>query len=255
LGLTTLRVRVKRPTNPGSDIGTSTAESKFYWKPWKRKETNSNKWEKIFLIPLPVPHPVFISIAIFNRDSDQPISIESDLCWDILKSIEDCYGDIQAMNSVARFRGGGKGIGIDSSMDSLGTQSSGDTKDSIDMVGGTETLPCTNRSIMPNPQAQPLQQTQINITSNTQEILTRSHSNSISSLHSNNQNNTATTPSSYHWTLSNLSGNNQLGRRRNNSNSNNTETVRVDLASPEDISLDTDSSRVMFNASAYGTTV
>lgn len=213
------------------------------------------------MIPLPVPHPVFISIAIFNRDSDQPISVESDLCWDILKSIEDCYGDIQAMNSVARYRGGG--IGIDSSMDSLGTQSSGDTKDSIDIVGGTETLPCTNRSILPNPQTQqPQQTTQINITSNTQhqeiltENLTRSHSNSISSLHSNNQNNnSATTPSSYHWTLSNLNGNNQLGRRRNNSNSNNTETVRVDLASPEDISLDTDSSRVVFNASAYGTTV
>lgn len=39
-----------------------------------------------------------------------------------------------------------------------------------------------------------------------------------------------------------------IARRRNNSG-----TVRVDLASPEDISLDTDSSRVVF--SQYGTTV
>lgn len=39
-----------------------------------------------------------------------------------------------------------------------------------------------------------------------------------------------------------------ISRRRSNSGS-----VRVDLASPEDISLDTDSSRVVF--SQYGTTV
>lgn len=56
------------------------------------------------------------------------------------------------------------------------------------------------------------------------------------------QSNQEQTPG-FHWTLSNL----QTARR------NNTGTVRVDLASPEDISLDTDSSRVVF--SAYGTTV
>lgn len=206
-----------------------------------------------------------IAISIYNRDSDLPITLESDLCWDILKSIEDCNGDIQAMNSVARYKGGGPGI--DSSMDSLGSQSSGDTKDSIDnMMGATETLPCTNRSIMPNIQQQTASQQQITITTNnTQEIINetlnnftnRSHSSSLNSLQNNNNGNNqaATTPSSVHWTLSNLNGNNQLNRRRNNSSSNNTETVRVDLASPEDISLDTDSSRVVFNASAYGTTV
>lgn len=53
--------------------------------------------------------------------------------------------------------------------------------------------------------------------------------------------------SSFHWTLSNW-GASQATRRRIVSG-----TVRVDLASPEDISLDTDSSRVVF--SAYGTTV
>ena len=53
--------------------------------------------------------------------------------------------------------------------------------------------------------------------------------------------------SSFHWTLRNW-GATQAARRRNNAG-----TVRVDLASPEDISLDTDSSRVVF--SAYGTTV
>jgi len=57
----------------------------------------------------------------------------------------------------------------------------------------------------------------------------------------------AASSSGFHWTLSNW-GAAQTARRRTNSN------VRVDLASPEDISLDTDSSRAVFN-NAYGTTV
>lgn len=48
---------------------------------------------------------------------------------------------------------------------------------------------------------------------------------------------------SFQWTLSNW-GNGQ---------SNNSGTIRVDLASPEDISLDTDNSSRVFNA--FGTTV
>lgn len=50
----------------------------------------------------------------------------------------------------------------------------------------------------------------------------------------------------YHWTLSNWDGG--MTRRRNNSGS-----IKVDLASPEDVTLDTDTTRVMF--STYGTTV
>lgn len=50
----------------------------------------------------------------------------------------------------------------------------------------------------------------------------------------------------FQWTLSNWGG---VQPQRNNSG-----TIRVDLASPEDISLDTDnSSRVVYNA--FGTTV
>lgn len=109
-------------------------------------------------------------------------------------------------------------------MDSIESQSSGDTADSLSGGGGgTETLPCGNREIQPLP---PTSQPPV----------------------------TTTTPSSneeqpqvatgYHWTLSNWGA--AQARRRNT-------TVRVDLASPEDISLDTDSTRVVF--SAYGTTV
>lgn len=191
------------------------------------------------LIPLPISHPVFIAVSIYNRDSDQPIPTECDLCWDILRSIEDCYGDIQAMNSVQRYRGGG--AKTDSSMDSLDSQSSGDTKDrdsrdSVDVVGGSETLPMNRPG------------SQITITANNAQEISETINN-VGNRSSTGSNNTNT---SYHWTLSNLeAANNQFNRRRNNSSSqnNNTETIRVDLASPESLE---DSSRVF---SAYGTTV
>lgn len=110
-------------------------------------------------------------------------------------------------------------------MDSLDSsanesQTSCGTHDSITAaaVCGTETLPCGNREVS---------------TTVTQSQQQES--------------------SGFHWTLSNW-GATQAARRRNNAAGNaTTGTVRVDLASPEDISLDTDSTRVVF--SAYGTTV
>lgn len=62
-----------------------------------------------------------------------------------------------------------------------------------------------------------------------------------------NKNQSTSSSQTFHWTLSNW-GSTQTHRR------NDSGTVRVDLASPEDISLDTDnSSRVVF--SSYGTNV
>lgn len=108
-------------------------------------------------------------------------------------------------------------------MDSIESQSSGDTRESVSAVNGNETLPCGNRD------AQPL-----------------SHNTTVNDTNVTPQ--TTDTPAAgYHWTLNNW-GVAQMSRNRNNS-----ATVRVDLASPEDISLDTDSTRVVF--SAYGTTV
>lgn len=57
------------------------------------------------------------------------------------------------------------------------------------------------------------------------------------------QSNRTSTEGAHQWTLSNWGQ-----RKRNNSGS-----VRVDLASPEDVTLDSDSTRVVF--STYGTTV
>lgn len=243
LGLETLRVRMRRTPTPGV-----TEDVKDQWKPWKRKKLAANRCEKM-LIPLPIPHPVHIAISIYNRDSDQPIPLDGDLCWDILRSIEECYGDIEALNSVTRFRS----FAIDSSNDSLDSSSSSgnspDMKDvdSRESVDGTETLPCTNRS---------MGITQITITPNNTEDIVESINAGVAVgsriiSHSASSNSITPTNTSYHWTLSNLEATSEFNRRRNNSNN---ETVRVDLASPEDISMD-DTRIVLSSGSAYGTTV
>jgi hypothetical protein len=223
-------------------------EAKDPWKPWKRRKLNANRIEKL-LIPLPIPHPVHIAISIYNRDSDQPIPLDSDLCWDILRSIEECYGDIEALNSVTRFRS----FAIDSSNDSLDSSSSsggGDMRDadSRESVDGTETLPCTNRTLAIN---------QITITPNNAEDIDESINSVVAATnrvmsHSASSNSITPTNTSYHWTLSNLESNSEFNRRRHNSSNN--ETVRVDLASPEDISMD-EQRIVLSSGSAYGTTV
>ncbi|KAI8129847.1 hypothetical protein CVS40_1285 [Lucilia cuprina] len=215
VGLTTPRVRAHRAAQQ-----TKTPDTHKPWRPWKKKSDDKSLSEKL-LIPLPVPHPVHIAINIYNRDAEHPIPLDSELVWEILKSIEDCQsGDAMAVaQTVSRYRG----AVTESSNDSLASSSSlGSTRESGGSATGsgsgiangnnTETLPCVNREVC----------TQVKVAEEQP-------------------------PSSgFHWTLSNW-GAAQTARRRTNSN------VRVDLASPEDISLDTDSSRAVFNP--YGTTV
>lgn len=135
---------------------------------------------------------------------------------------------------VARYRGGGSAItGAESSIDSLDdddddddssssarqSQSSYGTRESAAAAGGVETLPLGGPGIVDG------------------------HQTAVSTTVNDNP-----PPKTFQWTLSNW-GATQAARRRNNSG-----TVRVDLASPEDISLDTDNSqRVAFTP--YGTTV
>lgn len=136
---------------------------------------------------------------------------------------------------VARYRGGGSALtGVESSIDSLDddeededssssqhqSQTSYGSRESIAAAGGTETLPLGGISVMDG------------------GIQT-----AVSTTVNDNQQ-----PKIFQWTLSNWSSA-QAARRRNNSGN-----VRVDLASPEDISLDTENSqRVAFTP--YGTTV
>lgn len=243
-------MRRNQPTMSTND------DTKNTWKPWKRssRRLEQRTGEKLLLIPLPIPHPVHIAISIHNRDTDQPIPIDSDMCWDILRSIEDCYGDMEALHSAIRYRGS-ETTGMESSndsLDSVSTTSGGEIKDidSRESVDGTETLPCTNanaRSVLPV-------NAQITITSNNVEEIAESI-NSIGNFvmsHSNSSNSITPTNASYHWTLSNL----ESSSRRNNANANgnNNETVRVDLASPEDISISMEEQRVVCvsNSGTFG---
>lgn len=88
-GLTTPRMHSHRSPTPA-------AKSTFSWRPWKRKYSDKTSGAGKMLIPLPIPHPVHIAIEIYNRDSEQPISLDSELCWDIMRAVEDCQaGDVE----------------------------------------------------------------------------------------------------------------------------------------------------------------
>lgn len=171
------------------------------WQPWKQR-CHAYNAEKL-LIPLPVPHPAHIAVTIHNRDSEDPIPLDSELCQNILKAVEDSHGHhfntqeaVEGVSgNVARFRGGG-----DSSVDYVGSQIT------VTGVGGGE---------------------------KTSDI-------------GDGEREGATEGESYRWR--HMEWGVATARRRNNSGS-----VRVDLASPEDVTLDTDATRVVF--SSYGTTV
>ncbi|XP_012234125.2 uncharacterized protein [Linepithema humile] len=165
------------------------------WQPWKR-QIRPYSAEKL-VIPLPIPHPAHIAVTIHNRDSEDPIPLDSELCQNILRAIEESPGEM-ATECVSRYRGGGG----DSSFDSVASQSSVSIETGLDKENET-----------------------------TQETTAAGAEKE---------------GETYHWTLSNWGGG--MTRRRNNSGS-----IKVDLASPEDVTLDTDTTRVMF--STYGTTV
>lgn len=93
-------------TSSGAGGASTTASiaKTLSWKPWKRKPMPKNPAAEKLLIPLPIPHPVHIAIAIHNRDSEQPIPLDSEICWEILKAVEECNGDIQVSASVKENR-------------------------------------------------------------------------------------------------------------------------------------------------------
>lgn len=70
-----------------------------HWKRWKRKPERKNIALDKMQIPLPIPHPVCIAIEIYNRDSDDPIRLDSDICWEILKAVEESNGEMQVSNA------------------------------------------------------------------------------------------------------------------------------------------------------------
>ncbi|XP_048507153.1 uncharacterized protein LOC105689462 isoform X2 [Athalia rosae] len=179
------------PTRIKQSTIASNGTGEARWRPWKR-HLHPYSAEKL-LIPLPVPHPAHIAITIHNRDTEDPIPLDSELCQNILRAIEESPGEM-ATENACRNRGGG-----DSSFDSVASQSS------VSIATGQD------------------KDNEIREADDTEKEA-----------------------KTYHWTLSNWGGG--INGRRNNSGS-----IRVDLASPEDVTLDTDTTRVMF--STYGTTV
>ncbi|XP_066597146.1 uncharacterized protein [Prorops nasuta] len=161
------------------------------WQPWKRQACPYNA-DKL-VIPLPIPHPARIAITIYNRDSEEPIPLDSEVCQNILRAIEELPGEILP-EYVNRYRCAG-----DSSFDSVASQPSGSIDAGLDKVNEVKEEKEATKDGEP-----------------------------------------------YQWTLSNWGG--AAARRRKNSGS-----IKVDLASPEDVTLDTDTTKVMF--STYGTTV
>jgi hypothetical protein len=181
------------------------------WQPWKRHSLPYSA-EKL-LIPLPIPHPAHIAVTIHNRDSEDPIPLDFELCQNILKAVEDSHGHHfnteevleGVIRNVARFRGGGgDGGGGDSSFDSVGSQ--------------------------------------ISVTGVNGEDVGQEKGSGIGDGDRGGKQE----GESYRWRQTEWAG--ATARRRNNSGS-----IRVDLASPEDVTLDTDATRVVF--SSYGTTV
>ncbi|KAK0162025.1 hypothetical protein PV327_008401 [Microctonus hyperodae] len=177
-GLLTSSARSRRRTIGG----TSTSDGR--WQPWKR-EMRPYSVEKL-LIPLPIPHPARIAVTIHNRDSEDPILLDSELCQNILRAIEESPGEM-AIESINRYRGG---CG-DSSFDSVASQSSMSLETGLDKDNDTEETVNADKE-----------------------------------------------GETYHWTLSNWGGDGGITRRRKNSGS-----IKVDLASPEDVTLDTDTTR------------
>jgi hypothetical protein len=175
------------------------------WQPWKR-HSHPYSAEKL-LIPLPIPHPAHIAVTIHNRDSEDPIPLDSELCQNILKAVEDSHAHhfstheaLEDIKNVGRFRGGG-----DSSFDSVESQIS------VTCVGGED-----------------------------------DKHGKASVVDDGGEREEETEGENFRWRHMQWGG--ATSQRRNNSG-----TVRADLASPEDVTLDTDTTRVVF--SSYGTTV
>lgn len=74
-------------------MASSTSSSKAIYMPWK-KYPRPYLPDKL-VIPLPIPHPAHIACTIYNRDSDDPIPLESEICQSILKGIEESYGTLK----------------------------------------------------------------------------------------------------------------------------------------------------------------
>ncbi|KAJ8727908.1 hypothetical protein PYW08_016293 [Mythimna loreyi] len=62
----------------------------------------------------PVPHPAAVALVLHNRESDNPVPLDSELCAEILRSLEDAPDCDDKRDEVERYRGGGSSAGSSS---------------------------------------------------------------------------------------------------------------------------------------------
>ncbi|XP_052759572.1 uncharacterized protein LOC113513223 isoform X2 [Galleria mellonella] len=55
----------------------------------------------------PLPPPAAVALVLHNRESDNPVPLDSELCAEILKSLEDAPDSDDRPECVERYRGGG----------------------------------------------------------------------------------------------------------------------------------------------------
>ncbi|XP_068631803.1 uncharacterized protein [Battus philenor] len=55
----------------------------------------------------PVPHPAVVALVLHNRESDNPVPLDSELCAEILRTLEDAPDAEDRREGVERYRGGG----------------------------------------------------------------------------------------------------------------------------------------------------
>ncbi|CAH0579011.1 unnamed protein product [Chrysodeixis includens] len=65
----------------------------------------------------PVPHPAAVALVLHNRESDNPVPLDSELCAEILRSLEDAPDCDDKRDEVERYRGGGSSAGSSSASD------------------------------------------------------------------------------------------------------------------------------------------
>ncbi|XP_046394390.1 uncharacterized protein LOC124162073 isoform X1 [Ischnura elegans] len=228
-----LEVAAFNPRSRLSATGHKIEKRGHSWQPWKRKSLPYSG-EKL-LIPLPVPHPAHITVSIHNRDGEEPIPLDSELCQSILKAVEDYHhhqhhsnshlsgGPHQSQDSssnsrneadrVARYRGGGNGS-------IHNNRNTDEDQDDRERDMGVQAV----------------------------SVVDDTTADAVRSIDSVSQGSGISLGRPDSWRRQPDWGAGSSRQRRRNSGS-----VRVDLASPEDVSLDSDGIRVSFGT--YGTTV
>ncbi|XP_059059117.1 uncharacterized protein LOC131852469 [Achroia grisella] len=65
----------------------------------------------------PLPPPAAVALVLHNRESDNPVPLDSELCAEILKSLEDAPDSDDRPECVERYRGGGSDVGTSDASD------------------------------------------------------------------------------------------------------------------------------------------